>query len=72
MVSAINRDILTEQFGEWAGEEGNEGILIGFFFIGGAIGAIAAKFMAEHLTRRQMLFILSSFGIVVTGLLQIP
>lgn len=72
MVSAINRDILTDQFGEWAGDEGNEGILIGFFFIGGAIGAIVAKFAAERFTRRQMLFVLSCLGIVFTGLLQIP
>ena len=71
MVSAINRDILTDQFGEWAGDEGNEGILIGFFFIGGAIGAIVAKFAAERFTRRQMLFVLSCLGIVFTGLLQI-
>jgi len=46
MISAINRKILTAKFGEWSGEEGTEGILIGFFFIGGAFGAVSAKFIA--------------------------
>lgn len=79
MISAINSTILKKYFGEWAGETSTIGLLIGFFPIGGAIGALSGRFFIKYFTRkyiyfqnRQILIIFDIAAIVTTGLLQIP
>lgn len=52
MISAVSRKAFTVYFGNWAGESSTIGLLIGFFPIGGAFGAVSARLFINYFTRR--------------------
>lgn len=54
MISAVSPKALQESFGPWAGETATIGLLIGFFPIGGALGAIISKIFLKYFTRKYM------------------
>lgn len=52
MISAVNAKVLAAYFGSWAGESSTIGLLIGFFPIGGAFGAVSGRLFIKYLTRK--------------------
>lgn len=52
MSSAVPAKIYKTYFGAWAAETQTQGLLIGFFPIGGAIGAVCARFFIKYFTRK--------------------
>lgn len=52
MISAVSPKAYKEYFGDWAGESSTIGLLIGFFPIGGALGAVSARLFITCFTRK--------------------
>lgn len=52
MISAVSSPVIGAYFGSWAGQSSTIGLLIGFFPIGGAVGAVCSRLFIKYLTRK--------------------
>lgn len=52
MISAVSAGVIGTYFGSWAGQSSTIGLLIGFFPIGGAIGAVSSRIFIKYFTRK--------------------